>query len=100
MDKDKKKPNECEAWFSLSLREVSSSFGVPSALVVEMIDEGIIPVTKENKNEWQFDNEAIRSIRTVLRLHHDLGVNMAGAALAIELLKEIDNLRALLENKG
>ena len=32
----------------------------------------------------------------VIRLQHDLRVNLAGAALALDLLDEIDQLRARL----
>lgn len=101
MAKDQKKPGtlECEAWFYLSLSEVSSSFGVSKETVLEMIDEGIILIQKDENNQWRFDTEAIRCIRTVLCLNRDLGVNWAGAGLALELLKEIEHLRALLHDK-
>ncbi|MBA3536639.1 MAG: MerR family transcriptional regulator [Tatlockia sp.] len=98
MTRDKKEPValECEEWFYLSLTQVSSSFGISSDKVLEIIEEGIISVEKDEKNQWRFDNEALRHIRTVLRLNHDLGVNLAGAGLALELLKEIEHLRAML----
>jgi chaperone modulatory protein CbpM len=99
MTRDKNEPValECEEWFYLSLTEVSSSFGVSSEEVLEIIDEGIISVEKDEKNQWRFDHEALRHIRTVLRLNHDLGVNLAGAGLALELLQEIEHLRSLLD---
>jgi chaperone modulatory protein CbpM len=90
---------ECEEWFVLSLSEVTLSFGISTETVIEIVDEGIVTVQKDKNNEWMFDNEAIRRIRTVLRLHRDLGVNLAGAGLALELLKEIDRLKGLLSNK-
>ncbi|WP_028387938.1 chaperone modulator CbpM [Legionella fairfieldensis] len=98
MVEHKKEPltAECEEWFFLSLREVTSSFGVSTEIVTEIINEGIITVKKDEKDEWLFDNEAIRRIRTVLQLNRDLGVNLAGAGLALELMTEIERLRALL----
>ncbi|MBA2709571.1 MAG: MerR family transcriptional regulator [Tatlockia sp.] len=98
MTKDKKDPValECEEWFYLSLTEVSSSFGVSSETVLAIIDEGIITIQKDDKNQLCFTNEAMRDIRTVLRLTKDLGVNLAGAGLALELLEEINNLRSKL----
>ncbi len=98
MVEHKKEPvtAECEEWFFLSLREVSSSFGVSTETVIEIINEGIITVQKDEKNEWLFDNEAIGRIRMVLQLNQDLGINLAGAGLALELLTEINRLRALL----
>ncbi len=98
MTKGKKEPValECEEWFYLSLSEVSSSFGVSSKTVLEIIDEGIISVQKDDKNQLCFNNDSLRNIRTVLRLTQDLGVNLAGAGLALELLEEIENLRTKL----
>jgi chaperone modulatory protein CbpM len=90
---------ECEEWYYLSLTEVSLSFGVTKETVLEIVDEGIISAQKDEKDEWRFDNEAIRCIRTVLRLERDLGVNFAGAGLALELLREIEHLRSLLPSK-
>ena len=98
MAENKKGPviTECEEWFFLSLGEVSSSFGITTETVIEIMDEGIVSAQRDEKNEWKFDNEAVRRIRTVLQLNRDLGVNLAGAGLALELLHEIDRLRSLL----
>lgn len=101
MTEQKKDPVtiKCEEWFVLSLSEVASSFGITSETIFEIIDEGIISVEKDEDDQLRFDNEAIRRIRMVLRLNRDLGVNLAGAGLALELLKEIDHLRSLLRDK-
>ncbi|MBA2652218.1 MAG: MerR family transcriptional regulator [Tatlockia sp.] len=97
MTKGKNEPAlECEEWFCLSLTEVSSSFGVSKEIVLEIIDEGIISIKKDEQNQWCFDDQSLRQIRTVLRLTHDLGVNFAGAGLALELLQEIEYLRTQL----
>lgn len=82
-----------EIWFYLSLEEVSHSFGISQELIINIVDEGIVSVVGEEECNWQFDNEAIRYIRTVLQLEKDLGVNLAGAALAIQLLQEIEQLK-------
>lgn len=85
-----------ENWVYLSLQEVSSSFGVTTDLIMEIIDEGIVTAHINEQKQMQFDAQALRCIRTTLRLHRDLGVNMAGAALALELLEEIERLRGLV----
>mgnify|MGYP002133564745 CR=1 FL=1 len=91
---------ESEQWFLLSLSEVTTSFGISVETVIEILDEGIITAKKDKNDELMFDNEAIRRIRTVLQLNRDLGVNLAGAGLALDLLREIEHLRALLVDKG
>jgi chaperone modulatory protein CbpM len=90
---------ECEEQFHLSLQEIIYSFGVSQTTILEIIDEGIVSIQKDEQDEWQFDNEAFRRIRTVLQLNRDLGVNLAGAGLAIELLSEIERLQRLIDYK-
>lgn len=86
-------------WLYLSLHEITYSFDVSEQVILEIIDEGIISATKNEHDEWLFDNNAFRRIRTVLRLKHDLGINLAGAGLALELLDEIERLQHLLHGK-
>lgn len=99
MTKRKKEALDCEEWFYLSLAEVSSSFGVSKELVLEIINEGIISVQMDEKKQWRFDNEALSHIHTVVCLNRDLGVNVAGAGLVLDLLKEIEHLRAQLSTR-
>ena len=49
---------------------------------------------------WRFRGASVRRVRCALRLERDLGVNFAGAALALELLEELEALRARLERLG
>ncbi|STX30200.1 putative chaperone-modulator protein CbpM [Legionella beliardensis] len=92
-------PTECEEQFYLSLQEITYSFSVSQTTILDIIDEGIISANKNEQDEWQFDNEAFRRIRMVLQLTRDLGVNLAGAGLAIELLNEIERLQRLIDHK-
>ena len=83
--------------YFLSLTEIKSSYGVPTETIIEIIEEGIVNIdNQDNPDTWQFDNEACRKIRFVLQLEKDLGVNVAGSGLALELLEQIEELRALL----
>ncbi|MBA2655694.1 MAG: MerR family transcriptional regulator [Tatlockia sp.] len=97
MTKDKDEPAlDCDQWYYLSLTEVSSSFGIPKETVLQIVEEGIVNLKKDNKDQWLFDNQSLLQIRRVLSLTQDLGVNFAGAGLALELLEEIEHLRAQL----
>ena len=96
----KKTPIHCEYSFKLTLTELTLSFGVNKQTIIEIIEEGIISKPATRDDELEFDEESLRKIRTVLQLKQDLGVNLAGAALAIELLDEIDDLRKQLESKS
>ena len=78
-----------------SLEELCRSCRLPLEQLLEMVDEGIIePVDyQQTTTSWQFAGNSVVRVRTVIRLQRDLGVNLAGAALAVELLDEIKALR-------
>ncbi|MDD5394135.1 MAG: chaperone modulator CbpM [Thiothrix sp.] len=78
-----------------SLEELCRSCFLPAEQLLEMVDEGIIePVNyQQTTTSWQFAGNSVVRVRTVIRLQRDLGVNLAGAALAVELLDEIKALR-------
>ena len=79
--------------FYLSIHEVTYSLGVDIQTILDIVDEGIIPAKKNDRDEWQFDSDDLRRIRLVLRLEEDLGINAAGAGLALDLLDELERLR-------
>ena len=89
----------CEKRFTLTLDEVTQVFDVTNETIITIIDEGIVEPVGETSDQWVFDDEAIRTIRVAVRLNNDLGINVAGAALAIELMQEIEALRAMLGKK-
>lgn len=78
-----------------SLEELCRSCFLPPEQLLEMVDEGIIePIDyQQTTTSWQFAGNSVVRVRTVIRLQRDLGVNLAGAALAVELLDEIKALR-------
>ena len=68
-------------------------------LVDEMIDEGVLEPTGGSNEKRRFSYSSVRRTRTVVHLQRDLGLNVAGAALALELLDRIENLRARLRRR-
>lgn len=57
-----------------------------------LVDEGIAEPRGAHRAEWRFSLRSVRRVRTAVRLQRDLGVNAAGAALAVELLERIAEL--------
>ena len=53
-----------------------------------MVDEGILEPSGEAPDEWLFSMRDFIRSRLVSRLQHDLGVNLPGAAVIINLLEE------------
>ena len=64
--------------------------------VIELVQEGVLDASGRNQADWRFKVSSIRRVRTAIRLQRDLGVNLAGAALALELLDRIDKLESHL----
>jgi chaperone modulatory protein CbpM len=74
-----------------TLQEVCRICGAGEDTIIEMVREGVVEQSIEN--EWTFSGVSVARIRTALRLQRDLDVNLAGAALALELLDEIQRLK-------
>lgn len=84
-----------EAPQQVSFRELCRVCRITPRVVADLIDEGIIdptePVTRPIR--WRFPAHALWRARTALQLQDDLGVNLAGAALAVDLLEQMNDLR-------
>jgi chaperone modulatory protein CbpM len=77
----------------ITIVELCRSCAVETDLVEAMIDEGILEPVGKRGNDWCFSYISVKRTRTVVRLQRDLGVNLAGAALAIELLERLRRRR-------
>ena len=76
-----------------TLREFCSVCGVQTELVLEMVEEGVIEPHGPRPEEWVFQGRALLRAQTALRLVHDLRLNCPGAALALDLLEDLERLR-------
>lgn len=80
----------------LSLAELCRICRMPAERVIELVEEGVVEPVGREPPDWQFRAINVRRIRCAERLEQDLGVNTAGAALALDLLDELRTLRARL----
>jgi chaperone modulatory protein CbpM len=83
----------------LSLKDLSRMCSVDERHIVEFVEEGVLNVV-EVRREWHFTGDALRRARLAVRLERDLELNMAGVALAVELIEEIEQLRRQLKSRG
>ena len=86
-----------EEQLELTLAELCRACRLPAESVIEFVEYGVIEPRGREPAEWRFHGVSVRRVRRAIRLQHDLGVNVPGAALAVELLEELDQLRARLE---
>ncbi len=80
----------------LTLGQLCRTSAVHAEAVHAMVDEGILEPVSADVRHWRFPGSSIRRVRIVVRLQRELGVNLAGAALALELIDRIERLRRQL----
>ncbi len=80
----------------LTLAELCRVCQLPAERIFEFVDEGIVEPRGRDPARWRFHSISIRRVRRAQRLKRDLGVNTPGVALALELLEELEQLRARL----
>lgn len=82
---------------AISLEDLCRASAVTSVFVRELVQEGAIdPAQGEEPTSWRFTEIEVHHVTVAARLQRDLGVNLAGAALALQLLDEVETLRAQL----
>lgn len=87
----------------LTLRDMCRICGVHAEYLMDLVEEGIIvpqaPPRRRSRpaaraaHGWHFDGIAVVRVQRAIRLQQDLGVNLPGVALALDLLEEMENLR-------
>jgi chaperone modulatory protein CbpM len=92
-DESNSSPGIFEEYAVLSVRDLSRICAVDERHIVELVHEGVLNVVDADGTEWRFTGEALRRARLALRLERDLEINLAGVALALELMEEIEQLR-------
>ena len=79
--------------YSFKLAELSRCCGVSAETILRLVGEGLLTPSGRSEREWAFAASDLGRALCALRLEQDLGVNTAGAALAIELIDEMHRLR-------
>lgn len=80
----------------LTLADLCRACAVQAELLVELVEEGVIVPQGDAPESWRFTGVHLRHARVAIRLQRDLGVNPAGAALALQLMDELEAVRARL----
>ncbi len=81
----------------ISMHELCRACGTHEHIIIELVNEGVLEGLTENQDQgfesWRFTGVHLRQAKIATRLQRDLGVNLAGAALALQLMDEIDSLK-------
>jgi chaperone modulatory protein CbpM len=80
--------------------EVAELCETTAAEITDLITEGIVTPVGAGPGTWRFTGASVLRVRTALRLEAELGLNRAGAALALELLERVAELERRLRELG
>lgn len=80
------------------LRDVCEVCGVHAERVVEMVEAGIIDARGDKPASWRFSAVSVMRSRKALRLQRDLEINIPGVAVTLDLLDEVESLRARVQS--
>ena len=80
----------------LTLNELCRACTSSAEWVIELVDEGILEPVMVQQTQWRFTGTSLQKARTAMRLQQDLGINLAGVALVLDLLDEIETLERRL----
>ena len=76
----------------VSIDDLCRSCTVEVETITLLVAEGILDPVGGDVEHWQFTVASLKRVKTAIHLQRDLGVNLAGAALALELLDRIAEL--------
>lgn len=84
----------------ITLEELCQICNLTNDEIQTFISYEIIHPRRSNQNQQQilFELVDLHRIKTALRLQHDLEVNLAGAALALDLLEQLEDLRRRMKS--
>ncbi|MFA6303212.1 MAG: chaperone modulator CbpM [Legionella sp.] len=86
-----------EETVTYSVVEVCDRYHIPEQLVEEMIEHGLFDVPSNNVKTLVLHQKDLQKIESAMRLHQDLGINLPGVALALDLLEQLENLSKELD---
>lgn len=100
-DSNTTKPGTLVLWRTqqnlLPIEELARAAGLHIGLVEQLVEYGVIEPAPGSASPTLFPIAAIDRVRCAVRLRRDLGVNLAGAAVIVEMRERLRSLRAELE---
>lgn len=75
---------------TLTLPDLCRFCQVEQTWVIELVEHGVLTPRGSETENWRFQGASIARAKKASRLRRDLGINVAGVALVLELLEERD----------
>jgi chaperone modulatory protein CbpM len=84
---------------ALELEAFAAACGTEPDFVRELVDEGLVRPVVEQPT-WRFGGEELARVRRIRRLQRDFEANLQTVAVMLDLMDEIERLRAQLHRAG
>lgn len=81
----------------LSLNEVCEIAELPTEVLITIVEEGVLEPKGSSPEEWSFDCYMLIIAKRAARLHRDFDIEWTGIPLYLDMIEEMEKLRA--ENK-
>lgn len=78
---------------TLSFVEVCQTCDISEEILLEMLEHGLFREQARPVRKTEFEANTLRRIQSACRLQADLGINVPGVVLVLELLDELEQAR-------
>jgi chaperone modulatory protein CbpM len=77
----------------VTLEVLATSAGLHPALVESFVEFGLIEPVERVGTQSLFDSGCVMRLHTIMRLRHDLGANLPGIAVILDMLDRLNALQ-------
>jgi len=78
----------------LDMEEFCEVTDLSAAYVIEIVEHGILEPQGNGPGNWRFTDYEVAVAKRAIKLRRDLELEWEGVALALDLLEEVQQLRA------
>lgn len=90
-----------EEHVEFSLPDLCRASGAGTEELLALVQEGVLdPQGGSGPQDWRFSGRSLGCARQTLRVARELDISLAGAAVVMELMAEIQDLRSRLRRSG
>src|ERR1700687_1411490 len=77
----------------LTLERLAHRAGLEPAVLESFVEYGLVEPQATHGTEMLFNLDCIPRLRTIIRLRRDIGVNLSGIGVILDLLEKVQALR-------
>ena len=82
---------------TVSFVDICQHYDIPEDMLLDMIEHGLVQQASATSKMIQIHKGTLSRIQSARRLQSDLGINVPGAVLALELLDQLEKIRHELQ---